>query len=63
MTDDEFLKLLRAAPKSQQQKVLLIATTIVEYRRHKKAAKQRERIEKYHRDFIATINKIMGGEN
>ena len=25
--------------------------------------KQRKRIEKYHRDFIATINKIMGGEN
>lgn len=25
--------------------------------------KQRQRIEKYHRDFIATINKIMGGEN
>ena len=40
MTDDEFLKLCRVAPKTQQIKVLLMTTTLVEYKRRRKKARQ-----------------------
>ena len=38
MTDDEFLKLCRVAPKTQQMKVLLMTTTLVEYKRRRQNA-------------------------
>lgn len=62
MTDDEYLALFRAASPKAQRQAITIGLALLEFIKRKKTAKRHERFKKYHRDFIATINKIMGGD-
>ena len=62
MTDDEYLALFRAASPKAQRQAITIGFALLDFIQRKKTAKRRERFEKYHRDFMATINKIMDGD-